>query len=142
MVPMAAVVAGADPGDGAEEGAGARAHVRETAGKASHEELGQGHEALGNFRLCHDVAGEEEERNGHIGEGVNAVVEFLRQDEEGHVRANEQGADGGDAQGNGDGDAHDEEKEEDAEEEASHCRHSCPCCPCGGRGFHARGVPV
>ena len=96
--------------------------------------LGEGHDAIGDAAIEHQLAGEDEERDGEEREDVHARRHALEHDGERQALV-EDGGDGGEADREGDGYAqHQAEREDDAEDGQCHDgitsspRHSATMC--------------
>ena len=110
----------------------------EAATDVADEALREVHQAAGDAARVHQLAGEDEERDGHEREAVHAVVEAAQDLRVERHLAVEKEADAGCEQEHEDhGDAHGHEDEEEPEEGYRHCcsRLSSSTMPGGGTSF-------
>ena len=107
-------VGDAGTGDAGEDHLGNHGDVAEAALEASHQGVGEIYDLVGYLRLHHDVAGQDEEGDGHEAEGVDASEGFHRDHGEGNVEGDGRGQ-GGDDEGHEDGKAEENQGHEKQE---------------------------
>ncbi len=107
---------GSGAGDGAEEHAGGDRGQRHAAVEAAQHLVGKGEQALGEAACPHEHAGSDEEGDGHDGEAVDGGEGGLGEVLDGQGVGAHDRAEGGQAEGDGDGHAAGAQDEEVAEE--------------------------
>ena len=91
----------AGAGNGAEKSASEAAGSADSAGKTSQQHVGKAHQT-GGCTVYHDGAGENKQRQGQIGEGVDAVNHLLHDTEDGDACIKKQKRSGADGDGEAD----------------------------------------
>ena len=119
-------------GDGAEEASHDNAHDGDAAAAVAHAVVNEVDQTGGDACLCHDVAGQNKERNGQQQELGHAVIDVGRDNGEGVVRI-DHGQNGGTAQADGNGDIQQQHDKEGAEKDQVNHRSFPPLLRSGRR---------
>ena len=90
-------------GNGAEKQGDQHRHNGQAALKSAHQGGAELHQPAGDAALGHDIAGQDKEGQGQVGEGVDAGKHFLGDPDHGHGGIGEDGQYAGQTQGEHDG---------------------------------------